>query len=77
MKYVLLTLLLIGCETLEFNAGSLKIDFVGPETAHVYKHKKTRELLYCSNKQGNDPQDFIYKGTAEVPPNDIKFCALN
>lgn len=65
-----------ACETLQIDGGSVTIDFAVPITAHVYENKETGELLYCSNKHDGDPQDFEYKGTAEVPPSEKVSCHL-
>jgi len=63
-KYLLLivALFLVGC--------------MANATAHVYENKETGELLYCSNEQEGELQDFEYKGTAEVAESEIRLCEL-
>lgn len=46
------------------------------ETAHVYRHKTTGDLLYCSNQHTGQPRDFDYIGTASVKKSDIRICGL-
>jgi hypothetical protein len=46
-------------------------------TAYIYKNKKTGELLYCKNDQGDDLKDFTFVSTAVIDENlDIRLCEL-
>lgn len=74
MKYLLLILLLSGCETLTVDAGSITIDFAATESAFIYRNKTTGDLIFCSNEHVGQAQDFDYIGTAQVSPSEILLC---
>lgn len=85
MKYIIeiilvlfLLVAIVACESLSLalNAGNVHVNMAANETAYVYENKETGELLYCSNEHNGQPQDFEYKGTAEVPESKIVTCYL-